>query len=186
MKRKKVIITVVILVILGLIFLFISKKPLKQPEGQEAKVEEEITEEEIKIEKQKEIEPEVLKQREEEKMDLSLKARNFIERTGSFSSDTKDLNLRETKSMMDETLFEKLENDLQADLEANKNGFYGKTTKVVSLERTEFGLGVRAHFKANVQIQETRGKNVNVIYQIAEITFLKQNNEWLAAEMAVY
>jgi len=186
MKRKKIIITVIILVVLGIIFLFWGKKLSNKLGEQEKKIEEKITEEEIKIEEQKEIEPEVLKQREEEKMDLNLKARNFIERVGSFSSDTNDLNLNETRLEMIESLFRKLQDGLQAELETNKNGFYGKTTKVISLERTEFGPEVRAHFKASVQIQETKNENIDVYYQTAEITFLKQNDEWKAAEMAVY
>jgi len=187
MKRKKIIIiaAIIILVVLGIIFLFWGKKFSNKLGGQEKKVEEKIPA--IKIEEQKEIEPEVLKQqKEEEKMDLNLKARNFIERVGSFSSDTKDLNLKEARSMMIETLFKKLQNDLEGELEANKNDFYGKTTKVISQEMTEFGPEVRAHFKADVQIQETKEKDVNVYYQIAEITFLKQQDEWRAAEMAVY
>jgi len=187
MKRKKIIIiaAIIILVVLGIIFLFWGKKLSNKLGGQEKKVEEKIPA--IKVEEQKEIEPEVLKQQEEEeKMDLNLKARNFIERVGSFSSDTKDLNLKEARSMMIETLFKKLQNDLEGELEANKNDFYGKTTKVISQEMTEFGPEVRAHFKADVQIQETKEKDVNVYYQIAEITFLKQQDEWRAAEMAVY
>ena len=187
MKRKKIIIiaAIIILVVLGIIFLFWGKKFSNKLGGQEKKVEEKIPA--IKVEEQKEIEPEVLKQQEEEeKMDLKLKARNFIERVGSFSSDTKDLNLKEARSMMIETLFKKLQNDLEGELEANKNDFYGKTTKVISQEMTEFGPEVRAHFKADVQIQETKEKDVNVYYQIAEITFLKQQDEWRAAEMAVY
>jgi len=188
MKRKKIIIiaAIIILVVLGIIFLFWGKKFSNKLGGQEKKVEEKIPA--IKVEEQKEIEPEVLKQQEEEeeKMDLNLKARNFIERVGSFSSDTKDLNLKEARSMMIETLFKKLQNDLEGELEANKNDFYGKTTKVISQEMTEFGPEVRAHFKADVQIQETKEKDVNVYYQIAEITFLKQQDEWRAAEMAVY
>ena len=188
MKRKKIVIVIVIviLVVLGIVFLLAGKKLSNKLGGAESKVEEKTTE--TKTEEQKETESNVVleKQQEEEKMDLNLKARNFIERVGSFSSDTKDLNLKEVRSMMVETLFENLQNDLQADLEANKNGFYGKTTKVISLERTEFGPEVRAHFKASVQIQETKAEDINVYYQTAEITFLKQGDEWRAAEMAVY
>jgi len=69
---------------------------------------------------------------------------------------------------------------------------------ISSLKRTEFDPEVRAHFKSDVQIQETKaeprselgsttgGETANISYKTAEITFLKQSGEWKAVEMAVY
>jgi len=200
MQRKKIIILIVIiaLVALGIFFFFFRKKTVKGPETGAPKTEEK---EGVKPEGQLQEEglSAVEKKQKEEEMALNLKAKNFIERVGSFSSDSKDLNLREIKAMMADSLFKKLQNDLLQELEMNKDGFYGKTTKVISsLKRTEFDPEVRAHFKSDVQIQETKaeprselgsttgGETANISYKTAEITFLKQSGEWKAVEMAVY
>ncbi|NCO23460.1 hypothetical protein GW896_02260 [Candidatus Kuenenbacteria bacterium] len=202
MQRKKIIILIVIiaLVALGIFFFFFRKKTVKGPETGTPKTEEK---EGVKPEGQLQEEglSAVEKKQKEEEMALNLKAKNFIERVGSFSSDSKDLNLREIKAMMADSLFKKLQKDLLQELEMNKDGFYGKTTKVISsLKRTEFDPEVRAHFKSDVQIQETKAEprselgsttggettNKTISYKTAEITFLKQSGEWKAVEMAVY
>jgi len=188
-KKKILIIIAVVLLILGLFFIFLTSKEetVKTPEdktqagtGAETKIEvedePEILENEISLQEQE----------ESEKMTLNLRARNFIERAGSFSSDSEDLNLREMESIMSSTLFEKLQTDLAKELAENEGVFYGKTTKVVNLDMTEFGPDTRAHFKATIQAQTTKGRETSADYQTVEITFLKETGQWKAVEMAIY
>jgi len=186
-KKKKNIIIIVILVVLGATFFILRGKEalVTQPVDEETEITKEIEETKEDGEKSEEELSLTAKEKKEEQ-DLSLKARNFIERVYSFSSDSQGLNLKELKSAMTAQLFAKLTADLIQELAANKNGFYGQTSKVISSPKmTEFNPG-RAHFKTSIQIEQTKGEIKAVSYQTVEITFLKINNNWQAAEIAIY
>jgi hypothetical protein len=113
-------------------------------------------------------------------------SRYFIEKVGSFSSDTNNLSLLEVKNLMGGQLFNQLNAELQQELKSNSQAFYGKTTKVATNEMTEYGPDTRAHFKASLNIQITKGNDQEQVQKTAEITFLKQDGDWKAVEMAVY
>jgi len=187
-KKKKIIIFLILgLLILGaLLLVFREKKTtVVQPVNKEVKTAKEATK--IEKNKQKPVEElSLIAKEKKEKQDLNLAARNFIEQAYSFSSDTQDLNLKELKSAMTPQLFAKLTADLNQELAANENGFYGQTCKTISsLEMTEFNPE-RAHFKTLVQVEQTKGEIKTVFYKSVEITFLKINDNWQAAEIAIY
>ena len=184
-KRKKIIIILIIaLAVLGIIFLVLARKTAEE-KGLEPKVETEKKVEEGREEISPEAETFLKPEQKKEEISLANKARTFIERAGSFSSRSQDQNLREIKEIMSQNLFNNLQEMISQELEKNKDSFYGKTTKVISLKMAEKS-DIRVHFQSDVQIEETKGEVKDVFYRKAELTFLKQGAEWQAVEMAVY
>ena len=179
MKKKNLIIVVVIIIIiislisLGVYFLIKFQKKLSLPPREETKpkTSEAIVGEEAPIPPQ--VENEALLKEE-----LKRRARSFIERYGSFSSDARGRNLEELLPLMTENFKAKTQEKISAiKSQPTSEVYYSLVTKVISLKLTDFS-DFSANFKANVQQEEIKNGISSVSYKEAEITFLKEAEDW--------
>jgi hypothetical protein len=176
---KKIITIAIILVLLGGILLFLSSKKAPKPTTFVNTVNKEIEPEEKSEEKAEEKPKELT---EEEKIailknELRLKARNFAERYGSFSTDARFANLFELKNEMSKRLWQEIENYIKEKEKEEVKEFYGITTKVLNVEEKDFSEN-EANYLILTQRIETKGTEQKVFYQNLSLKMIKENGEW--------
>jgi len=177
---KKIITIAIILVLLGGILLFLSSKKAPKPTTFVNTVNKEIKPIEEKSEEKAEEKPKELT--EEEKIailknELKLKARNFAERYGSFSTDARFANLFELKNEMSKRLWQEIENYIKEKEKEEAKEFYGITTKVLNVEEKDFSEN-EANYLILTQRIETKGTEQKVFYQNLELKLIKEDNVW--------
>ncbi|MCD6471248.1 hypothetical protein J7K86_01835 [bacterium] len=182
MKKKKIIIAISVLVIIGSVFLFISfRKEIINFvfEQKKATIKTRTsTNQTSTTENLKQISPAVL-----EKNKLFLEARNFIERYGSYSSDSALANIKEVESIMSEDLKAQAERKILASQKIGK--FYSLRTKVLSLNLDEYTPNEKAIFSANIQQEEIKGNKKTVRYKVVKIIFNKVEGSWKVSQYTV-
>jgi len=182
MKKKKIIIAISVLVIIGSVFLFISfRKEIINFvfEQKKATIKTRTsTNQTSTTENLKQISPAVL-----EKNKLFLEARNFIERYGSYSSDSALANIKEVEPIMSEDLKAQAEREILASQKTGK--FYSLRTKVLSLNLDEYTPNEKAIFSANIQQEEIKGNKKTVRYKVVKIIFNKVEGSWKVSQYTV-
>lgn len=185
MKKKKIIIAISVLVIIGSVFLFISFRKeiinfvFEQKKATiKTRTSTNQTSTTSTTENLKQISPAVL-----EKNKLFLEARNFIERYGSYSSDSALANIKEVESIMSEDLKAQAERKILASQKIGK--FYSLRTKVLSLNLDEYTPNEKAIFSANIQQEEIKGNKKTVRYKVVKIIFNKVEGSWKVSQYTV-
>jgi len=188
---KKILIIVIILVVMGGVLLFLSsqKTPPKELITNNLPITNQPTLTNQPISNQEIILPREL--RPEEKLallknELKIKARNFAERYGSFSTDARFENLRDLKKEMTSRLWQEIENyisikekslDEARDKELIEE-FYGVTTRALNVEEISFSED-KAEYLISCQREEIKGTQVpRVFYQDLELTMVREKEEW--------
>lgn len=166
---KKFIIIVVILIVIGLVFFFVFKKNILIT--REREIEKEISQ----LNFQKKV-PEIISRERSEKDELILQARSFIERFGSFSSDSGLLNIKELESIMSNDFKEKARKEILSLQKGNE--FFSLKTKILSLKTDEYIPDEKAIFKANIQQEEIKGKEKSIKYKTIKVIFNKIGKNW--------
>jgi hypothetical protein len=181
MKKILIIIIILLLIVSALYFLIWRAKPVVKPfvspnasETTEAPVETGP----ILSSSEQEIDPTTLL-----KSELTIKARTFIERYGSYSSDAQFANLEDLLSLMSERLANETRNYIAQEKLKRPAEFYGLTTKVLSIELKNFIPDASADFFASCQQQETRGKTTTISYKKTELKMIFENNSWKVDEI---
>ncbi|MCX7779167.1 MAG: hypothetical protein N2259_02935 [Patescibacteria group bacterium] len=180
---KKVIIIIVILIALGGILFFLSSQRqspatnIQQPAFNQAPP---VTNQELIL--NQEITPS-RELTEEEKLtllknELKLKARNFVERYGSFSTDVNFQNLKDLKNEMSVRLWQETENYIRQKERETIKEFYGITTKVLNVEEKSFSEN-QAEYLISTQREEVKDNQpARVFYQTLELKIIKEGEEW--------
>ncbi len=172
---KKIIIIAIILVLIGGVLLFLAtRKTPKRPVI--------VTNKEIPAVPEEEITPQPREPTPEEKLallknELKLKARNFAERYGSFSTDARFANLYELKNEMTNRFWRETENYISEKEKEEIKEFYGITTKVLNVEEIIFSEE-EVNYLISCQRIETKGTAEKVFYQNLELKMIKENGEW--------
>lgn len=181
MNKKNIIIIVVviILIIVGVIFLSIGKKNENGDGG--------VKSEEIAPERREEPGSDeiVIQDTEDEGDDLSaviksqlaIQARAFIERYGTYSSDSGFQNLRELLGAMTQDFADVISVKIDKGIE-EEQVFFSVVLKVGSIKLKEFIADSRAVFSAQVQQQDMRKGSTDISTKTAELTFVKVGGEW--------
>lgn len=180
---KKILIIVLILVLIGVVFLFLaSKKEAKKPPVTNVS----ITNQEVApVVNQPVAKTEELTAEEKItllKNELKLKARNFIERYSSFSTDARFANLKELKDEMTDKLWRETESYISSKEKEPIQEFYSITTRVLNVKEIFFSEN-EAKYLILTQRQEKKGTTENVFYQEVELKMVKENNVWKIDEV---
>jgi len=179
-KKLFIIVIIVVIIIIGLFLIFNSKKQAteepvnnKEQEGEEKR--EEGTEE--KTQKQLEEEsPDIISL----KSQLGLQARSFIERYGTYSSDSNYSNWRSLMFLMSEKLRQKTSKKIS---EAKDEGFFSYTTKVISLNSVDFQENIQAVFMAQVQERKDTSEETKSSQKTIELIIKKEGGQWKVDEI---
>ncbi|MBL7141508.1 hypothetical protein ISS21_00185 [Patescibacteria group bacterium] len=178
MKKNIVIIIVIAVVVVGGIIFFLSQKggPVSETEV--------LTNEEAgdktgppESEQATLVDPGIAL-----KSQLTLQARSFIERYGSYSSDSGYSNLKELLSQMSEKFAAETSARIAKGFEGQE-GFFALVTKVMSLELKEFIPESRALFSIQVQEQNMMPGQTDLLYKTVALIFIKEGNEWKVDEI---
>lgn len=107
-------------------------------------------------------------------------AKIFFERYGSFSSDSNYENFNSLKPLMTDNANKEMEKHVKTVKEKNKSGFYGVTTKVLSVKVDEM-MDLSAKVNVSYQKQEKVGeKEPAISYGTAEMEMVKEGDVWMA------
>lgn len=121
------------------------------------------------------------------KSELTIRARAFIERYGSYSSDIGYVYLEELIPSMSQRLAEETRAYLNQKKSEQKTSqpFYGLTTKVLAIELKDFIPDVSADFFASCQQEETKGTATTIFYKKANLKMIFENNGWKVDEIII-
>lgn len=176
---KKILIIVVILVLIAIILLFLSGQRKASVTNYQLSVTNRPTINQEVI-NQLVVQPEELTAEEKLtllKNELVLKARNFAERYGSYSTDAQFANLRELKNEMSDRFWQATENYISQKEKDKITEFYGISTKVLNIQEKEFSTD-QVVYLISTQRQETKGTTPKVFYQDLELRMIKENGGW--------
>lgn len=173
MKRNIIIIAVVILAgvaVFALVQEFKTAFMPQEPVGAEKEAEKTIPsvqgEQEVLTEQEAGIQSQ-----------LTIQARAFIERHGSYSSDSGYENLTELLDFMSEKLAVESSVKIEQGID-QEQGFFGFVTKVGSVELLAFDQDSRAEFRAQVQEQEMRPGQTDIRNKTVDLVFVKEQGAW--------
>ncbi|TSC84684.1 MAG: Uncharacterized protein G01um101413_68 [Parcubacteria group bacterium Gr01-1014_13] len=117
---------------------------------------------------------------EAEKNSVSQLAKFFLERYGTYSSDNDFQNIKEVEVFVTAALWSKISAPMNS--KTTTNGFVGMTTKVISMELTDW-----SDTAATVELKTTRTEEKNGVvstrYQNATVEMVKENGVWLADKL---
>lgn len=175
MDRKKIEIIVAVLVIVALIvvLVLVLKKPADQAQvtgpGDQQPSERVIDRVSQVDSRTKESPPDIV-------------ARTFVERFGSYSTDIDYANVEDVMSLATAGLTTKLAGLLADARSAPESGFYGVSTRVISMDTVE-QTEEAAQIKIKTQRQETfdNPSNTSVRYQDISVELTKSGNRWLVS-----
>lgn len=174
-KKKTLILTIIVVLIIITVFLLVIKKNNFSQKNLPAEETEKEKTEEIEEKKQAAEDPiTALKTR------LTLQARFFIERYGTYSSDSNYNNRKAMENQMTKILFARVMEEIS--LESPSVGFYSLETKVINLELKEFSEE-EIVFLASAQERETKLGQRTVAAKTIELTFLKEGDDWKVDEI---
>ncbi len=108
--------------------------------------------------------------------DLTLTARVFIERYGSWSNQSNFENFEDLYPLMTDSLKTQTQSFI-AQQQANKT-YYSLETKILSLDLTNLVVDTSAEFSASVQQQEIKDSNDSTLYKTVKLVLLKQGTDW--------
>lgn len=181
---KKIIIIVIILILIALVLLFLSSQRSSPVTNNQLPVtNKQITNQpgvNQPIAQPRELTPE--EKLTLQKNELMLKARNFVERYGSYSTDAQFANLIELKNEMSDRLWRETEDYILANEKKETKEFYGVTTKVLNVKEEKYSTN-EATYLISTQRQEIKGINQRTFYQEAELMLIKENEEWRTSQI---
>ncbi|OQX71458.1 hypothetical protein B6D52_01460 [Candidatus Parcubacteria bacterium 4484_255] len=108
---------------------------------------------------------------------LKSKARFFIERYNTYSSDNNQENLRSLLPHVSDGLAKKIEARLTEKIKQN-DSFFSLQTKVLSLSLLDFIDNKKAIFTGQVQEQEAKEGATEVHYKPVILEFIYEGQEW--------
>ncbi|MDD3102371.1 MAG: hypothetical protein PHE59_04485 [Patescibacteria group bacterium] len=185
---KKVILIIVILVLIGgTVWFLMSKK--SQPILENKNIINQLVDQENTV-NQNQVETETLVPTAEDllKIDLTNQARSFIERYGSYSTDSNYENLQELLPKMAQPLRTETESRIQKGVKKDMavNDFFGLTTKIISINLDKFVPDSQAIFTAEIQEQAARLGQTDILYKTVKLTFIKSADEWKVGEIEIH
>ncbi len=175
--KKIIIIVIIVILIIVAVFFFIRKNGSNQTDSAVEQSDKSTSSsiKEIGEKKQAAEDPvAALKAR------LGLQARFFIERYGTYSSDSNYNNLRAMEGQMTKSLFDKVMEEI--DSKEPSTDFYSLETMVANVELTEFNQE-RVVFLAQVQEKELKSGQVAITPKETELIFIKDGEEWKVEEI---
>ncbi|MGC9048741.1 MAG: hypothetical protein ACP5IX_00760 [Patescibacteria group bacterium] len=119
------------------------------------------------------------------KNDLTIQARVFIERYGTWSNQSNFENFEDLMPFMTDKLKAETQALISEYQKIEKSSYYGLTTNIVSLNLENFIVDEKAEFSASVQQQETKNGQVNILYKTVKLTFVKEGTKWLGDEIVM-
>lgn len=183
---KKKIILIIIFLVLAIIFLLLAhsgdgnNNEIPNNSLSEEKGEDLPFQSPSEPEEQGELEEDPLGPREAE-IDLSqnpaLLARLFIERYGSYSTDTSPDYLEELLPWLSQSFRTEIESRIQNISQNPPSQFYGQTVKIISFSQEMIEQN-KAQFKAQVQLEKTKGQAKEISYQEVDLTLIQENGQW--------
>ncbi len=111
------------------------------------------------------------------KTQLIVQARAFIERYGTYSLDSGYQNLKELLPLMSEKLAGETSMKI-AQGPGQQQDFFSFIVKIGSIDLSEFVPDVQAVFVAQVQEQEMRPGETNILQKTVRLIMLKQGEGW--------
>lgn len=171
---KKLIIVAIILVLIILILLFvISQRQAPVVNNQSLVTNQIVVNNQPLVNNQpQELTPE--QKAELEKKELIIKARNFVERYGSFSSDAQFANLYDLKDEMTSRFWQETEKSIG---EVQSKEFYSISTKVLNITE-KISSSDSITYSISTQRKETKNQTEKILYQNAEIKLTKEQGNW--------
>lgn len=173
-KRNIIIIAIAVIVLVGGTILFLSQKgkPVSESASPVAGREADSETESLKSDQTTTVDPLIILRSQ-----LTLRARSFVERYGTYSSDSGYSNLKELLPQMSEKLAEEVLTRINQGLE-QEQGFFALATKVLSLNIKEIDPESKAVFFMQVQEQQMKPGQTDILYKSIELTSIKDGNEW--------
>jgi len=178
-KKNILIVIIIILLVAGAILMLLNKKDIdiEPKEISVPGVSQEEKEDDILEESQEQNEKKVADSLIVLQKRLENKARFFIERYNTYSSDNNQENLRSLLPQVSSKLAKKI-NDFLTEKVDQLDYFYAYQTKVLSLNLSDFIDNEKAIFKGQIQEQKTEGEVIKVNYRTVTLEFVYQNGEW--------
>jgi hypothetical protein len=194
MKKRRVFLLLIIILLIGAFILlvlgqnfFTPQEEVVVPGEQETTTQPfpegelgEGAEEEKGKEELQEVEPILGLQRS-----LENKARFFIERYNTFSSDNEEENLYSVLSQASSRFASQIENLIKENSVRENEDFYALQTKVLNIERVDFIEEERATFKAQIQEKEEQGGIVENSYKEVELRFIYEDGNWKVDDLNI-
>jgi hypothetical protein len=178
-KKNKILVIVIVLILVFILafFLLSQKKRVNQMSSFPEKTEQEKMEE-FGGKTQTTEDPIIAL-----KAKLTLQARFFIERYGSYSSDSNYNNRRAMEDQMTEKLFTRVIEEIN--LKELTNEFYSLETKVINVELKEFDEK-KIVFNAQIQEKEIKSGQITTLPKQTELIFIKQSEDWKIDEINIF
>jgi len=172
MSKKNVFIIIIIVVFLiaGIVLMFLNNKDVSIELEKDLPKDISLDKEEQKEEKT--VDPLVLLQKQ-----LENRARFFIERYNTYSSDSNQENLYSLLPQVSDRLAIDIKIQLMPEVDQN-DVFFGIQTKVLSIILSDFITNEKAIFESQVQIEETEGETTKIDYKTVTLEFIYENEEW--------
>lgn len=182
MNKKNIIILVIVVVLLIVGFLvFFDFSSKKEPENNNQKEPEE-TEEPNETETESEPEKtEEEKSIEALKSELKLKAQFFIERYGTYSSDSGYTNLKNLKPFMSDDLIEIVQERIDQGLKGED--YFSFSTQTGSVELVDFKKDEKTEFLIEVQEKKISDKETITKQNNVNLVFINQEGQWKVDEI---
>jgi len=178
MNKKIILIiiaVIVILIIIAAIILIQKDKSISSPSpSDQKKVSEETP---LETEEKEQVDQIAIL-----KSQLSLQARSFIARYGTYSSDNRYGNLKMLLPQMSVKFAQ--ETSRKISLKEEIQGFVSLTTKVMNLTLKEFDKEADIYFVVQVQEREIRSDQTELKQRVVEISFIKENDQWKVDEVS--
>jgi len=194
MKKRDVFLLLIIILLIGGFILLILRQNFVVPEEEVVVPEEEqeIAEDpSVEDESEREVEEEIEKEPQEVEPTLALqrslenRARFFIERYNTFSSDNEEENLYSLLSQVSDSFAPQIENLIEESSNQENKNFYALQTKVLSMERVDFVEEEKAIFRAQVQEIEEKEGYVENFYKEAELEFVYEEGDWKVNNLSI-
>ena len=172
MSKKNVFIIIIIVVFLiaGIVLMFLNNKDVSIELEKDLPKDISLDKEEQKEEKT--VDPLVLLQKQ-----LENRARFFIERYNTYSSDSNQENLYSLLPQVSDRLAIDIKIQLMEDINQN-DVFFGIQAKVLSITLSDFINNEKAIFESQIQIQKTEGEAIRINYETVILEFIYENEEW--------
>ena len=173
MKKKNIFIAIIVILLFvaGIILMFSKKKDVSI-EPEESSISDISQKENQEQEEEKIADPLVVLQKQ-----LENRARFFIERYNTYSSDNNQENLYSLLPQVSDKLAIDIKIQLMEEINQN-DVFFGVQTKVLSITLSDFIDSEKAIFESQIQIQETEGETTKIDYKTVTLEFIYENEEW--------
>jgi len=180
MKKKNIFIAIIVILLFvaGIILMF-SKKRGVSIEPEESSIPD-ISQEENQEQKEEKVVDSLVVLRKQ----LENRARFFIERYNTYSSDNNQENLRSLLPQVSNKLAKEMEYRLTKEIGQN-DIFFGIQTKVLFLNLSDFIDNEKVTFNGQIQEQETNQDEIEIHYKTVILEFIYKNAEWKVDDIEI-